>query len=71
MSELIEDDWLDDYLKFMQAENEAFEKAGLKVGKVEFTCPVCGGRAIGNRYEYGGRIHGLGSGCTKCGIRHT
>lgn len=67
----MKDTFLDDMLKFMKAENEAYEKAGQETGRVEFTCPLCGGQAIGNRYLYKGRIHGLGSGCTKCGIRHT
>lgn len=65
------DEIIGNTLKFMKAENEAFKKAGLKTGRVEFTCPICGGKAIGNRYMYGGCIHGLGSGCTKCGIRHS
>jgi predicted RNA-binding Zn-ribbon protein involved in translation (DUF1610 family) len=58
-------------IEFMLAEQKAFDKAGIKVGRVEFNCPLCGGLAIGNRYYYGGRIHGLGSGCTKCGIKHS
>ncbi|WP_422445995.1 hypothetical protein [Thermoanaerobacterium sp. DL9XJH110] len=62
---------MEDFIKFIKAESEAFEKAGIKTGRVEFICPICGGKAIGNRYKYGGRIHGLGSGCTKCGIRHS
>jgi len=62
---------LDKIGAFMKAEEEAFKAAGLEVGKVEFTCPICGGKAIGNRYFYGGRIHGLGSGCAKCGISHS
>ena len=62
---------MDQIISFLKAEAEAFEKADLDVGKVEFACPVCGGKAVGNRYWYGGRAHGLGSGCTKCGIRHS
>lgn len=62
---------IDDFLKFIMAEAKAFEKAGVKTGKVEFTCPVCDGRAVGIRYEHGGRIHGLGSRCTQCGIEHS
>lgn len=62
---------LDRIMQYMQAENEAFEKAGIKTGKIEFICPLCGGKAIGNRYEHSGRTHGLGSGCTKCGITHS
>lgn len=64
-------DFVEKMMAFMRAEEEAFRKAGIKVGRVEFTCPICGGKAVGNRYYYGGRIHGLGSGCTKCGIRHS
>jgi len=65
------EDFVGKMMAFMRAEEEAFRKAGIKVGRVEFTCPICGGKAIGNRYYHGGRIHGLGSGCTKCGIRHS
>lgn len=61
----------DDFMKFFKAENEAFEKAGLEVGRVEFTCPICGGKAVGNRYYYGRRIHALGSGCQGCKISHS
>lgn len=55
----------------MEASNEAFKKAGIETGRLEFICPFCGGKAIGNRYEYNGAIHGLGSGCTKCGVSHS
>lgn len=65
------DKLMESILKFMGAENKAFEEKGIKTGRVEFVCPVCGGQAVGNRYEYNGRIHGLGSGCVKCGIRHS
>ncbi len=56
---------------YLEAEQAAFDAAGLTVGTVEFTCPICSGKAIGVRYEHSGSIHGLGSGCTLCSIRHT
>lgn len=65
------EDWENKLLDFLKAESEAFQKAGIEVGVVEFTCPNCGGKAIGRRYKYAGKIHGLGSGCTKCGIMHS
>lgn len=55
----------------MQAEEEAFERAGIEEGRVEYECPICGGTAVANRYMYGGRYHGLGSGCETCGSYHT
>lgn len=58
-------------IKVFKAEKEAFKKAGIQEGTVEYTCPICGGRAIANRYEYNGSYHGLGSGCSNCGIRHS
>ena len=66
-----EKDIVSKFFEYLLTENEAFKKAGLEVGTVVFTCPLCGGKAIGNRYKHDGRIHGLGSGCIKCGIRHT
>lgn len=66
-----QNDFLFKACKFMEASNEAFKKAGTETGRLEFICPVCGGKAIGNRYEYNGAIHGLGSGCTKCGVSHS
>ena len=63
--------WVNNLMKYLVAEGQAFKEAGLEVGTVEFICPICGGKAIGNRYKHGGRIHGLGSRCTKCGISHT
>ncbi len=67
----MEDKEIANFTKFIKAETEAFKSAGLEVGRVEFTCPICGGKAVGNRYWHGGRIHGLGSGCQGCGISHT
>jgi transcriptional regulator with XRE-family HTH domain len=64
-------DSLKKFINFLKAEDEAFEKAGIKTGRVSFTCPICSGVAVANRYWHGGRIHGLGSGCKKCGISHT
>lgn len=68
---MAENSKMENLLKYIEAEKKAFEKEGLVVGKVYFTCPICGGEAVGNRYIYAGRVHGLGSGCTKCGISHT
>lgn len=62
---------IEQIMSFIEAENEAFENAEIEVGEVEFTCPICGGQAVGNRYWHGGRIHGLGSGCKGCGIWHS
>jgi predicted RNA-binding Zn-ribbon protein involved in translation (DUF1610 family) len=64
------------FAKFMATENEVFKAAGIETGTVEFTCPLCGGRAVGNRYKYmdygrGPKISSIGSGCTQCGLRHT
>lgn len=58
-------------LATLEAEEKAFEEAGLEVGSVEYTCPHCGGNAIANRYWFGGRIHGLGSGCKTCNSWHS
>jgi hypothetical protein len=55
----------------MQAEEDAFEKAGIEEGRVEYECPICGGIAVANRYMNGGSYHGLGSGCETCGSYHT
>ena len=60
-----------DFAKTMQAENEAFKKAGITEGTVTYICPKCGSEAIANRYSHNGRLHGLGSGCSKCGMSHT
>jgi hypothetical protein len=54
-----------------KAESEAFEKAGIDEGRVEYTCPICGGIAVANRYKFGGRFHGLGSFCPGCGVSHS
>lgn len=62
---------LDDFAKFIEAEGEAFKKAGIKTGRVEFTCPVCGGKAVGIRELHRGRISGMGSGCSGCNMNHT
>ena len=56
---------------FVEAEEEALKEAGIEVGTVEFTCPLCGGKARAHRYRSGGRIRGLGSGCESCGMWHT
>lgn len=59
------------FMSMIETENEAFKKAGIKEGRVKYKCPICGGVAIANRYTYGGRRGGLGSGCPKCGISHS
>lgn len=53
----------DGYLKFiLEADKIIVEK-----GKpYEFTCPICGGAAIGARAELNGHIHAA---CEGCGIR--
>lgn len=53
------------------AENKAFENAGINEGTVTYTCPICGGEAVANRYLHEGSLHGLGSGCKTCGTWHT
>ena len=55
---------------FIEAEEAALNEAGLEVGTVEFTCPLCDGKAKAHRYYSGGRIRGLGSGCEECGMWH-
>jgi hypothetical protein len=59
------------FLLVLEAEEEAFKKAGIDEGRVEYKCPICGGTAIANRYKSGGSYHGLGSGCPTCGTSHT
>lgn len=58
-------------IECIMAESKAFEDAGITEGTVTYTCPRCGSEAVGNRYLHGGRYHGLGSGCKKCGMWHT
>lgn len=60
-----------DFLKTIQAEDDAFKKAGIEEGTVTYICPKCGGEAIANRYTHDERTHGLGSGCPKCGTSHS
>jgi hypothetical protein len=62
---------IDKIIECIEAENKAFEDAGITEGTVTYTCPICGGEAIGNRYLYEGSYHGLGSGCKNCGSWHT
>lgn len=71
MENMTKDEALEAMLNYIEVENQAFEDAGITEGTVEFECPLCGGKAIGHRYIHGGRIHGLGSGCTDCGMMHT
>lgn len=64
---------IDDILKFMKAEDEAFKKAGIKYGEVEFTCPICGGKAWAARYRTSKNIaHKITvrGGCEGCGMRY-
>lgn len=56
------------FILFAKAQREAFAKAGITKGTVQFTCPLCGGNAVATRFRYKGRWAG-GSGCEKCGIR--
>lgn len=77
----LEKDKIDDYVdtkrmienlfKIRMAENEAFEKAGITEGRVEYICPICGNIAVANRYMFNGSYHSLGSGCKNCGIVHS
>lgn len=60
-----------EFMKILQAEEEAFKKAGINEGTVYYTCPICGGEAVAKRYMQDGSIHGLGSGCKKCETWHT
>lgn len=60
-----------EFINTLKAEEEAFRKAGIDEGTVTYTCPKCGSEAIANRYKHGGRYHGLGSYCKKCGTSHT
>jgi hypothetical protein len=53
------------------AEDKAFEEAGIREGKVEYICPICGNMAVAVRYNYKGSISGLGSGCKTCGTSHS
>lgn len=59
------------FLASLEAEEEAFKKAGIKEGTVTYTCPNCGGEAVANRYMHGGRYHGMGSYCKGCETSHT
>lgn len=67
------DEDLKSLMKFMQARDTAFRKASIEYGRVEFTCPICGGKAVASKYKYndcyGDRIGGAG-GCNKCGMRY-
>lgn len=38
-------------MKSITAENEAFAKAGISEGSVEYICPHCGGRAVATRVK--------------------
>jgi predicted RNA-binding Zn-ribbon protein involved in translation (DUF1610 family) len=60
-----------EFHKIIKAEDEAFEKAGIDEGTVTYICPICGGEAVANRYKFGDRYHGLGSGCRTCGTWHS
>jgi hypothetical protein len=62
---------VENLLLVMAAEEEAFKKAGIKEGRLEYECPICKGTAIVNRYMHAGSYHGLGSGCPTCNSWHT
>lgn len=62
---------VDEIMKCFWAEEKVFQDAGITEGTVTYTCPVCGGEAVANRYLYEGSLHGLGSGCKTCGTWHT
>lgn len=62
---------IEEVMKCFWAENKAFEEAGITEGIVTYTCPICGGQAVANRYLFDGSQHGLGSGCKTCGTWHT
>lgn len=62
---------IDGMMACFRAEEKAFEDAGVTEGTVTYMCPICGGEAVASRYSYGGRLHGLGSGCKICGTWHT
>ena len=58
-----DDNIADNYLKFILAA----DKVAVERGKAyEFTCPICGGKAVGARAEINGHIH---ASCESCGIR--
>lgn len=49
-----------------KAEDKAFRKKGLKEGRVEFICPVCGGTAIVSRYKIDKWHYKRQGGCAGC-----
>ena len=55
----------------IMTEQKAFDDAGITEGTVTYTCPICGGQAVANRYKHGDRYHGLGSGCKTCDRWHS
>lgn len=58
--------------KYIEAEAAAFKNAGIEYGKVEFTCPLCGGKAVSiRRYTPDNIAHKITvrSGCEKCGMK--
>jgi hypothetical protein len=68
MGKQVEDKFMEDTFKFMKAEAEAFEKAGIAYGTVTFTCPLCGGKATATKFKSGSRTGG-GSSCENNCIR--
>lgn len=62
---------INEMMMCFEAENKAFEEAGITEGTVTYTCPICGGEAVVSRYLFNGSYHGLGSGCKTCGTWHT
>lgn len=62
---------LEKIMKMLQAEASATKNAGIEEGAVTYTCPICGNKAVANRYKYAGKTGALGSGCPHCGISHS
>lgn len=55
------DDFIIQLTTFMKAQQEAEE-----AGETEFTCPLCGAKAMWGRSPYNNHLH---CGCKGCGIR--
>ena len=54
------DELIQNLTAFMKAQQQAEER-----GQQEFTCPLCGSKAIWARSTYNNHLH---CGCTSCGI---
>lgn len=57
---VVENKFFEDANKYITAQQKAE-----KLGKHEFTCPVCGGNAIWFRTENNGHLRTV---CSRCGI---